>query len=140
MPNISLLSAENTSDADSVSSYDSRNENSSLTDEQLMAALPKWLIVGQNVRISPESKLGVVSYVGKTHFASGIWVGVELDTPTGRNDGSVDGTVYFKCRPKYGIFVRPDKLKFDHRGRTRAKGAPNEGMLNSYIIAMKIIV
>jgi kinesin family protein 13 len=40
-----------------------------------------------------------------------------LDVPTGKNDGTVQGTFYFTCRPKHGIFVRADKLIQDKRGR-----------------------
>ena len=40
-----------------------------------------------------------------------------MDTPTGKNDGTVQGIQYFTCRPKHGIFVRADKLIQDKRGR-----------------------
>ncbi|KAL4072848.1 CAP Gly-rich domain-containing protein [Scleroderma yunnanense] len=57
-------------------------------------------------------KRGTVRFVGPTKFsATGIWVGVEYDEPIGRNDGSVQGEQYFTCRPNYGVFVRPDRLK-----------------------------
>ena len=37
--------------------------------------------------------------------------------PVGKNDGSVDGERYFDCDPKFGLFVRPDKLNIDRKGR-----------------------
>lgn len=67
--------------------------------------------------IRPYNTSGVISFLGTTHFQPGMWVGVELDTPTGKNDGSVQGIPYFQCKPKHGIFVRADKLMLDKRGR-----------------------
>ena len=58
----------------------------------------------------PEVK-GTVQYVGQTTFASGYWVGLKLETPTGKNDGSVQGTQYFECPPFHGLFVRPGQLR-----------------------------
>ena len=34
---------------------------------------------------------GIIRYIGKTEFKEGDWLGIELDTPTGKNDGSVAG-------------------------------------------------
>ena len=37
------------------------------------------------------SKPGVLRYIGETDFAKGVWAGVELDEPYGKNDGAVAG-------------------------------------------------
>lgn len=56
------------------------------------------------------TKPGCVKFIGKTEFAPGIWAGVLLDEPVGKNDGSVAGVKYFTCEPMKGIFARPGKL------------------------------
>jgi len=53
---------------------------------------------------------GTVQFVGPTSFASGIWVGVQLEVPLGKNNGAVQGVQYFQCLPLHGIFVRPQQL------------------------------
>lgn len=40
-----------------------------------------------------------------------------MDTPTGKNDGTVQSNTYFTCKPKHGLFVRADKLIQDKRGK-----------------------
>jgi len=54
---------------------------------------------------------GVIRFIGVTSFSSGRWVGVEVDEPNGKNDGSVKGKKYFECKEKHGVFVRPSQLK-----------------------------
>ena len=50
---------------------------------------------------------GLIRFCGKVNFSSGIFIGIELDRPIGRNDGSIDGTRYFRAPAKHGVFVRP---------------------------------
>jgi len=40
--------------------------------------------------------LGKVAYVGATDFEPGTWVGIVLDKPEGKNNGTVKGREYFK--------------------------------------------
>lgn len=54
--------------------------------------VPSHINVGDRCRILPATsdeitKLGYVRFVGKVSFQYGIWVGVELDEPVGKNDG-----------------------------------------------------
>ncbi|CAG8607167.1 6265_t:CDS:2 [Dentiscutata erythropus] len=53
---------------------------------------------------------GCIQFLGETDFAKGIWVGVELDNPVGKNNGVVASRKYFTAEPDHGIFVRPDSL------------------------------
>ncbi|KAI8590638.1 dynein associated protein-domain-containing protein [Geranomyces variabilis] len=66
-------------------------------------------VVGSQVKVN--GGVGVVRYADATAFAPGLWVGVELSEPNGKNDGSVQNVRYFECRPGYGVFVRPSQLR-----------------------------
>ncbi|CEL00564.1 hypothetical protein ASPCAL00163 [Aspergillus calidoustus] len=64
------------------------------------------LTVGCVVTLN-DGRQATVRFVGSTRFATGDWVGVELEDGDGKNDGSVQGERYFECEPGYGMFVRP---------------------------------
>ncbi|XP_061665051.1 dynactin subunit 1-like [Syngnathoides biaculeatus] len=66
--------------------------------------------LGSVVDVIGKDQRGTVAYIGATLFATGKWVGVVLDEPKGRNDGSVQGKRYFTCDENYGIFVRQTQL------------------------------
>jgi len=51
-------------------------------------------------------KKGIIAFIGETQFAPGVWSGILLDEPVGKNDGSVSGVRYFACRPSHGIFAK----------------------------------
>ncbi|XP_055905002.1 dynactin subunit 1-like [Eupeodes corollae] len=70
----------------------------------------RTLKVGQTVQILGRNTKGRVAYVGVTNFAAGKWVGVILDEPKGKNNGTIKGYCYFKCSDNYGVFVRPSQL------------------------------
>jgi dynactin 1 len=58
----------------------------------------------------------VVRFYGPTEFMPGTdWVGVELESPTGKNNGTVQGVQYFTCRDKYGMFVKPSMPRLIER-------------------------
>jgi len=54
---------------------------------------------------------GSIAFVGQTSFATGKWIGVELDEYGGKNDGSVGGKRYFRTEEGRGVFVRPSGVR-----------------------------
>ncbi|GFS49300.1 CAP-Gly domain-containing linker protein 3 [Trichonephila clavipes] len=59
------------------------------------------------------AKMGILRYCGGTQFAQGIWAGVELEEPLGKNDGTLKGVTYFKCSQNHGTHskvVKPAAL------------------------------
>lgn len=70
------------------------------------------------VQTTSGSKNGVVKYIGETKFAAGEWIGVRLEGPEGKNDGTVSGERYFECEPLYGIFVKRAQVKLENKSST----------------------
>ncbi|XP_068093045.1 kinesin-like protein KIF13A isoform X2 [Hyperolius riggenbachi] len=77
--------------------------------EDSFAESPCLFSLGDQVCIG-DNKFGTVRYVGTVDFSRGLWVGVELHVQLGKHDGTVKGKEYFRCKPKYGVFVRPNRL------------------------------
>jgi tubulin-folding cofactor B len=80
----------------------------------------KGIEIGKRCRVGQEdSKRGEVMYVGDVEQipgGAGKWVGVKLDEPVGKNDGSLKGRRYWGEAgdgrgPKYGVFVRPERIE-----------------------------
>ena len=70
--------------------------------------------VGDRVIVSSATsgtKTGTLRYLGPTDFAAGEWAGVELDTPVGKNDGTVGEKRYFECPAKHGLFAPSHKVR-----------------------------
>ena len=67
----------------------------------------------------------IVRYVGDAKFKPGVWVGVQLELPVGKNDGAVDGVRYFYCPSGHGVFVRPDAVEVSSRASSSVKRSNN---------------
>ncbi|XMA10648.1 hypothetical protein WAI453_003439 [Rhynchosporium graminicola] len=73
--------------------------------------------VGKRCRVGEDdSKRGEVMYIGNVKEipgTSGKWVGVKLDEPVGKNDGSLNGKRYWgkEGDPRFGVFVRPERVE-----------------------------
>lgn len=76
----------------------------------------KGIVVGKRCRVGgDDSRRGVVKYIGdvaEIPNGAGHWVGVHLDEPVGKNDGSIAGTRYWgeESPMKHGVFVRPERV------------------------------
>lgn len=73
--------------------------------------------VGKRCRVGgDDTRRGIVKYVGDAkEIPNGIgtWIGVHLDEPVGKNDGSIAGTRYWggPSELKHGVFVRPERVE-----------------------------
>ncbi|KAK5601304.1 hypothetical protein CRENBAI_001498 [Crenichthys baileyi] len=70
------------------------------------------LHVGMQVSLSSANEMAFIRFLGTADFAPGLWLGLELRSPKGKNDGSVGGRRYFTCRPGYGVLVRPSRVTY----------------------------
>ena len=83
---------------------------------------PLGLALNARTRLLPTtSRLGTIAFIGPVPSLPGPtglpWVGIILDEPQGKNDGSSpDGTRYFTCEPNRGVFVRPDRCEVGEWG------------------------
>jgi WD40 repeat protein len=78
---------------------------------------------GDRVVVVRTMERGEVKFIGETDFAEGLWIGVELDTDTGKNDGRG----YFDAKPLHGLFVRASALRSDTSRRSTPRGAASGG-------------
>lgn len=116
-------------DPNAKSGADAAAERSGHDSTQIEA---KRIAVDSRCRVgNDDGRRGTVRFVGEVPGLGGsreagcLWVGIELDEPVGRNDGSVvveieDGGAkeaetetkrLFRCRDKFGVLIRPDKVQ-----------------------------
>eukprot|EP00484_Ammonia_sp_Unknown_P014455 CAMPEP_0197059486 /NCGR_PEP_ID=MMETSP1384-20130603/117971_1 /TAXON_ID=29189 /ORGANISM="Ammonia sp." /LENGTH=61 /DNA_ID=CAMNT_0042494553 /DNA_START=13 /DNA_END=194 /DNA_ORIENTATION=- len=60
--------------------------------------MAKVTTVGDRVKLKKDDLVGTVRFVGEIQGKTGIFYGVELEEPKGKNDGIVDKVKYFKCK------------------------------------------
>ena len=68
----------------------SRASSSQPTDAAQLKTLRDKLKLGDHVLVGGV-KEGILRFLGTTEFAKGVWAGVELPEPLGKNDGAVSG-------------------------------------------------
>lgn len=77
----------------------------------------RGIAVGKRCRVGgDDGRRGTVKYVGEVKEIPGVlgaWVGVQLDEPVGKNDGSIGGTRYWdqESQAKHGVFVRAERVE-----------------------------
>jgi tubulin-folding cofactor B len=78
----------------------------------------RGISVGKRCRIGGEdTRRGTIMYVGEVKEIPGIlgaWVGVRLDEPAGKNNGSIGGTRYWgsaEDKTNHGVFIRPERVE-----------------------------
>merc|ERR1719233_2289997 len=70
----------------------------------LFVSLPKD--IKEHTVVKVRRGIGVARFIGPLEDKPGTFVGVELFSPTGLNDGTRKGFFYFEAKMKHGIFVR----------------------------------
>ena len=46
--------------------------------------LPEWMVCGESVILRQSNYSGIIAFIGATDFATGLWIGIELDAPLGK--------------------------------------------------------
>ncbi|XP_066572114.1 kinesin-like protein KIF13A isoform X2 [Amia ocellicauda] len=131
VPGVSAEPCANTTLLSIHGSVTMNHVDSSSSDEGCPAKhFPDWMVLGEHVCFG--SKTGTIHYVGAVDFAEGIWVGVELDLPAGKHDGSIHGREYFRCTPGHGVFVKPSRLlKAPNKVRCRESSSRTRASVTS---------
>ncbi|KAI1175738.1 CAP Gly-rich domain-containing protein [Nemania sp. FL0916] len=77
----------------------------------------RGIAVGRRCRVGgDDNRRGEIKFVGEVKEIPGTlgaWIGIHLDEPVGKNDGSIGGTRYWGAESplKHGVFVRPERVE-----------------------------
>ena len=71
------------------------------------------ITIGQRIEVLQNNRVlfGTLLYKGPVVGRPGIWLGIDLTTPDGDNDGSLKGRVYFRAPMNFGIFTTIDYVR-----------------------------
>ena len=71
-----------------------------------------WHVTDEGTRVVVDGAgSGHLAFVG-IHATKGLpRCGVTLDSPNGKNNGTINGAVYFQCPPGHGLLTAPKKVK-----------------------------
>ncbi|KAI9492673.1 hypothetical protein BDB00DRAFT_788499 [Zychaea mexicana] len=105
----SIYSSED--DGDEGYDNDSMCESGPTNDDDDFIPPPVHMNARVRLIRRPLPTYGSVRFIGQVDFAPGQeWIGVELDSRVGKNDGSVKGKRYFTTDRDRGIFVLRENL------------------------------
>lgn len=65
--------------------------------------------IGDRVTLIPfqhKGKVATVRFCGQINKKFGVWVGLELDEPSGDMNGELNGEVLFSCEENFGLVLR----------------------------------
>lgn len=86
------------------------NNNVVINIEPPREAQSKGYTTGDRVHV--RGYVGTIKFTGKTKLGEGEWIGVELDKPHPQgNNGAFGDEIYFACKPKHGLIVRPEAVR-----------------------------
>ena len=81
----SLDESEIRSPASVDSSTSCTSSNNAASTSEFVTNLPDWMTVGEHILLRKSNLSGTIAYIGPIDFASGMWIGIELDAPVGKN-------------------------------------------------------
>ncbi|CAF1581193.1 unnamed protein product, partial [Adineta steineri] len=83
------------------------------------------ITIGQRVEVLQNNQIvyGTVLYKGPIMGRPGVWLGIDLATPHGDNDGSLKGRVYFRAPLNFGIFTTIENVRLASNLRRRPRSA-----------------
>mmetsp|Transcript_14945 Transcript_14945/g.29063 ORF Transcript_14945/g.29063 Transcript_14945/m.29063 type:complete len:272 (-) Transcript_14945:269-1084(-) len=69
--------------------------------------------IGDRCQVEPGARRGTIVWKGdgEGYVGNGYWIGVHLDEPLGKSNGTVKGKKFFEVPEKHGAFIRPDKVE-----------------------------